>query len=307
LPAADKARFLQIVVPAAEKYHLWLYRERHPDNDGLIALVHPWESGLDNSPYWMHPLEVLSADSTIVNWLRSDFEFVTAEQREKPDDAIRILLQAYWLQKNHHDSAEALRHSPILVGDLAFNAILVAANQSLERLAATAGYELSSELKADARKTPDAIERLFDKNTGQYYSYDFRQKELIKYPTIISFTAWLAGCQQADTLLPLLNDPKNYQLPYPIPSVPKTSPDFDEQRYWQGPVWINMNWLTVKGLRQSGHPKTAERIRRATLELVEKSGCREYFSPLDGRGLGGKDFSWTAALYLDLLESSYGL
>jgi hypothetical protein len=26
----------------------------------------------------------------------------------------------------------------------------------------------------------------------------------------------------------------------------------------------------------------------------------EYFDPLDGTGLGGMDFSWTAAIYLDL-------
>jgi hypothetical protein len=31
---------------------------------------------------------------------------------------------------------------------------------------------------------------------------------------------------------------------------------------------------------------------------VEGGGMREYFAPESGRGLGARDFTWTAALYL---------
>jgi hypothetical protein len=37
------------------------------------------------------------------------------------------------------------------------------------------------------------------------------------------------------------------------------------------------------------------------LELVRRSGCHEYFDPITGQGLGSPDFSWTAALVLDVL------
>jgi hypothetical protein len=36
--------------------------------------------------------------------------------------------------------------------------------------------------------------------------------------------------------------------------------------------------------------------------MVAKGGCNEYFNPLTGAPLGAKDFSWTAALAIDLLE-----
>ena len=41
------------------------------------------------------------------------------------------------------------------------------------------------------------------------------------------------------------------------------------------------------------------RLRGRTLDLVEGHGCREYFDPLTGAGLGADDFSWTAAIALD--------
>ena len=34
------------------------------------------------------------------------------------------------------------------------------------------------------------------------------------------------------------------------------------------------------------------------LKAVEGGGLREYFMPDSGRGLGARDFTWTAALYL---------
>lgn len=301
LPEGRRRQFLSGMVPAIARFHQWLYRERQPDGDGLIALVHPWESGLDNSPYWMHPLEVLSADSAVVNWLRSDLQFAPAEEREKPDEAIRLLMLGYELKRQHHRPAAALQNSPVLVGDLVFNAILAAANQALLRLATAADISLDDGLKAWMAKTPAAVQRLRDPATGQYFSYDFRQRSLIRHPTVATFTALLAEATPAQPLLKLLNGP-DYALPFPVPSVPQSSPDFDEDRYWQGPVWINMNWLIIRGLSQLGQAAAADRLRQATLRLIEKSGCREYFSPLNGRGLGGRDFSWTAALYLDLLE-----
>ncbi len=41
-------------------------------------------------------------------------------------------------------------------------------------------------------------------------------------------------------------------------------------------------------------------LRRRTLALVDEHGFAEYFSPLTGDGHGAPDFSWTAALAIDL-------
>jgi hypothetical protein len=50
--------------------------------------------------------------------------------------------------------------------------------------------------------------------------------------------------------------------------------------------------------------KEAEVIRQGVFELVQKHGVREYYDPYMGKGLGGQDFSWTAALVIDMLHHS---
>jgi glycogen debranching enzyme len=75
-----------------------------------------------------------------------------------------------------------------------------------------------------------------------------------------------------------------------------------ERRYWQGPTWINTNWLIIDGLRRYGFHDHAAALQESTIELVAHNGFYEYFSPLDGRGAGTNNFSWTAALTLDMLH-----
>ena len=53
--------------PALLAYHQWLYNERDPHDEGLISLVHPWETGLDNTPPWMAYLH----DHQLPFWIRA--------------------------------------------------------------------------------------------------------------------------------------------------------------------------------------------------------------------------------------------
>jgi hypothetical protein len=39
-----------------------------------------------------------------------------------------------------------------------------------------------------------------------------------------------------------------------------------------------------------------------TLELMREHGCYEYFDPIDGSPHGADNFSWSAALAIDLLR-----
>src|SRR5215204_5731365 len=44
--------FLEYVFPKLVAWHNYLYRERDPEDEGLVYIRHPWESGMDNSPMW---------------------------------------------------------------------------------------------------------------------------------------------------------------------------------------------------------------------------------------------------------------
>jgi glycogen debranching enzyme len=63
-------------------------------------------------------------------------------------------------------------------------------------------------------------------------------------------------------------------------------------------VWVLVNWLVADGLMRAGHADRAETLRRATLALVEESGFSEYYDARTGEGIGGRAFSWSAALTL---------
>jgi glycogen debranching enzyme len=87
-----------------------------------------------------------------------------------------------------------------------------------------------------------------------------------------------------------------------VPSVPLGDPEVDPRRYWRGPVWVNVNWMLIEGLRAAGKSDLADDLRARTLALVDRGGFFEYFDPRTGEGIGAPEFSWTAALTIDLLR-----
>lgn len=103
-----------------------------------------------------------------------------------------------------------------------------------------------------------------------------------------------------------LTDAKKYwpEGGNPIPTTAMDSSWFNAQNYWLGPVWVNTNWMTLRGLQHLGRGDLAETIRETTLKLVQNQGYREYYDPFTGDGYGTDSFGWTAALTIDLVESA---
>jgi neutral trehalase len=196
------------------------------------------------------------------------------------------------------------RDSSVLIEDLAFNAMLAAANQSLALIARDLDRPVPEALQQHFRRTEAALEQLWDEPSGQYYSRDAVTQALIKVPTIATFLPLWAGIPsraRAERLIALLREPNGFWPRFPVPSVPVDAPEFQEAGYWKGPTWVNMAWVIAEGLRDYGYGDLAEELRLRVLELVEHAGFSEYFSPLTGVGYGADDFSWTAALVVDLL------
>ena len=87
-----------------------------------------------------------------------------------------------------------------------------------------------------------------------------------------------------------------------LPSYDLHGPAFDPYRYWRGPAWFNVNWLLERGLRRCGETERADALRTDVLAAAASSRFAEYLDPYTGAGRGARDFSWTAALALDLLH-----
>jgi glycogen debranching enzyme len=139
-----------------------------------------------------------------------------------------------------------------------------------------------------------------------YFSRDFISNHLLREPTIAGLMPLYAGTiskDRADKLVKILLNDHVYWLNHPVPSVPRNVRGFDQNRYWQGPTWINTNWMIIDGLSRMGYEKEANALKSHTIELMREHGIWEYYNPMSGQGLGSADFSWSAALALDLLNS----
>ena len=66
-----------------------------------------------------------------------------------------------------------------------------------------------------------------------------------------------------------------------------------------------MNYMILIGLENEKEYLLAKRIEDDTIRLTDVGGMFEYFDPLTGKGLGGKNFSWTAAIFLKLCRENY--
>jgi len=318
LKLPQRRSWYKSMYPALVAYHEWIYGERDPHKEGLAVLLHPYESGLDNTPPWISELrkhsmpwwitliERLHLDG-LINIFRRDTRHVPPGQRMSNIEAM-----AYWaalrrLRRKVYNSEAILSRSLFAVEDLAFNCILIRANARLKQIAKTIGKPLPEKLLADMARTEAALEQLWDPDSGQYYYRSFVSRKLIYQTTIATLLPLYAGTipnERAKHLVELLKHRKYFGASWPVPSIPLDSPYFDPYKYWQGPTWINTNWLILDGLDRYGFNKEVDILRARTLQLVSQKGMNEYFSPLNGQPAGTPNFSWTAALTVDLLKPS---
>ncbi|HSX46051.1 MAG TPA: trehalase family glycosidase [Candidatus Saccharimonadia bacterium] len=313
----ERRLWYRTMYPALLDYHNWLYAERDPHDEGLVLQVHPWETGLDNTPPWMNELhehllplwiraiEKLKFDR-VINLFRRDAHSVPLDQRFSTIESLALIDLQRRLRRKNYDINKILDHSLFAIEDLSFNCIFIRANTCLREIAKSIREELPEELDACMKKTEKTFEELWEPYSGQYYSRDFITHRLLKVPSIATLLPLYAGCitqERAEQLVKLLENEHQFGPAYPVPSVPTSSFWFHPKLYWQGPSWVNMNWLIIDGLRRYGFKSHAAALRESTLEMVDKSGCHEYFDPLDGTPAGADNFSWTAALTIDLLKS----
>lgn len=312
----ERRAWYKMVYPALLAYHQWLFTERDPHKEGLVLLIHPWEAGLDNTPPWMHELhehllpwwirvlQKLHLD-TVFGWFRSDRKFVGTEQRESNVEALALYDAQRRFRRKGYDFDKIIDHSLFAIEDLNFNAIFIRANDHLMDIAKAIREELPPELIEQINKSKQALEQLWDEYSGEYFSRDFVSHKLLKQSSIAAFMPLYAGCvskEKAETIVHLLENEHRFGPAYPVPSAPLDSPWFKPRKYWRGPVWVNMNWLIIDGLERYGYQEHADALRESTLEMVGNAGFYEYFNPIDGTPAGTDNFSWTAALIIDLLH-----
>ena len=245
----------------------WLAANRGLEGDGLLWIVQPDESGLDASPKF----------EPVWGWRsngRLGFPLLVARNRRLGYDVRRI-----------RDAGH-----PVLC-ETVVNTFWSLSLQALGRPSAT----------------PALVERLWDERRGLFV--DEAQPGAIRPAPV----TWASLAPLALPDLPEqigrrlveehLLDPAEFLTPVAPPSVAISEPSFEAgdgrgpiRRYWRGPTWVNSAWLVWLGLRRLGYQQEAQRLADGLIATVAREGLREYYDPWTGKGMGAKNFAWSALI-----------
>ncbi|MGB6267910.1 MAG: trehalase family glycosidase, partial [Olleya sp.] len=291
----------------------YFYKNRDPQTEGLVYIYHNWESGTDNSPIWDDIWKTMNPPE--YTFERRDTTHVDADQRPSKREYDHYLHIIDIAKQHNYSDKKIAELSPFLVQDPLFNAILLKSNQSLIDLYKLIG-ENENKIKQlqewQNKGTQSINSKLFDPELGVYVHYDLRNEKLLKHVSSSSFAPLFANLpsqERAKKMVEVMMDKFGNKDQYLCASFDPTSDKFNPKKYWRGPVWVNLNWMLYYGLKDYGFDTVAKRMKEDTIEILENNGFYEYFDSRkeehkNGKaGYGGNDFSWSAALLIDLIEN----
>lgn len=220
-----------------------------------------------------------------------------------------------------HALLECVRDGKVAVWDqvgwpsnfeaLDLNSMLVREAKSLSSMAgalgdAGAGTQWLQEAEARAGHIN---QYMWDSTTGFYYHVDksdhdftFRSPNDLKREEIIGFLPLWAGVasqEQAERLVEKLLTPSKFWRQYGVPTLAADDPYYDPMGYWNGPVWVQWQYLIFRGLLEYGFRDFAEQLARKVFDTVidqlsTNHSFWELYSP-DSRWAGwNKPYIWSA-------------
>jgi len=250
-------------------------RVRHAES-GLIEVVHPWETGCDDSPRW----DDLAGPGTfdLERWRELKNRLLGSVERGS--------------------GGEPLANPDCAVAPCGFNA-LVAFNA-----AELATVTADQRLEVGASELAAALDRQFDMqirtwvDAGALSGGSGRNRTAEGLlPLLVSRSETACKC-----VLEELADPNAYRGSYGPRGVHAEDPAYDPTAYWRGPVWPQLSYLLWLAVRRvsGGESSVAELLRASVVRGAVSSGFAEYWDGDSGRGLGAIPQSWTGlAVLLD--------
>ena len=267
--------FVKEMLPGLLRYHYWWYSHRDHDGNGLCEYgstdgtlqAAKWESGWDNA---------VRFDSAAMVRNNSHAWSMTQESAD---------LNAYlFLEKR----------------ELAMMAI------ALRQLV------LARSLVGEAELIAMKIRKMmWDPGSGFFFDIDLNTKRVIR---ILEPNGWIplwagiATREQAAMIRAHILDTAEFNTLVPFPTVAANDPRFNPDKgYWRGPVWLDQAYFAIRGLRNYGYAAEANSLTSKLISNCEgltASGVpiRENYDPLTGKGLNAKNFSWSAASVLMMLN-----
>lgn len=128
---------------------------------------------------------------------------------------------------------------------------------------------------------------------------DLKRKEIIGF---LPLWAGIATDEQAERLVrEHLTNPAEFWRPYGIPSVSADDPYYDPRGYWNGPVWVQWNYLIQRGLLRYGYDEEArelaDRVGAGMIEVLRDTHTLwEFYSPEQPWGGWHQTYIWAGLI-----------
>lgn len=263
-----------IVAPATAGIRFLL--DRRARTDGLIQVVHPWETGCDDSPRWDDCCPGDGFD--IARWRTHKIDLLATIERGP--------------------EGEPVRNPEFAVASIGFNA-LVAFNA--RELASVSGDD---RLTSAASEVVGAIDARFDPARRTWFDDGPTASGSGRARTVDALLPLLVTEHAASrhAAVEELLDEDAHAGAFGPRGVHVGEPTYERNAYWRGPVWPQLAYLLwvalVRG--RAEEVDAAEVIRTTTVAGAVASGLAEYWDGDRGTGLGAIPQSWTGlAVVLD--------
>jgi len=289
----DKALLKEFLPPLVNYFDWW--RSARDLGDGLVVVIHNWESGLDASPAYDPAFHVYVTELNQTSFRQVYPKFIE-------------LIESYKLLYKWDQKAILGRQSApdkpsridnwFVVKDLAVNCVYASGWNVLATLADELGDTTTAQhCREQSKITTDAIlTKMWIPEQGHfntlYVDSDGVEKTSIANTVQNLFPLLLPELpsDKKNVILSQLKDETKFATPFAIPTVarddPQFSATFDVDLMWRGPVWGFTNWFILEGLGLHGEFDLQAMILQKWISLVQLSGIWEHYNPLTGEPYG---------------------
>jgi len=203
------------------------------------------------------------------------------------------------------------------------NSMLVMESKSLSEMAKTLGLAADAQQWEDlAKQRSVLVERtMWDTVTGFYYNisklskgFTYKKENDLKIKEIIGFLPLWAGVSSKDhaaRLMRSLRDPLEFGRPFGIPALTAKSDYYNPIGYWNGPVWVQWNYLLYRGLNDYGYKKDASSLVNRVLDnmiwhLKQDHVFWEFYSADEHQAGWNKTYIWAGIAARMLIDEYPG-
>ncbi len=288
------------VFDALYAWHKWWHEARTVD--GIVATVHPWETGRDNCPEWNIGLEAMKIATDLAPYTRMDNKHSNPEFRPSQQQYDKFLTIVQFGENIGWDQRRLTDEGPFLMADPNIHFVLLRADKDLLSMAKSLdkSQETVEQIKTWIAKGEAATDTIWNADLGAFTARDMRSGVFSDGFSNCSALCFYADTGTAEQRVKTLDNMSRIaaRVDHMLPSWDPEAPEFEPQRYWCGPLWPQMNYMTALGLFEQGEADMAARIQNDLCRAIEKSGFWECFNPITGEGCVSNQFSWTAAVWL---------